>query len=448
MRNRATCCTLLAAFPIALAAFSTGPPVKRTGAPADGGLNCAACHRTFAPANSDARGGVRIDVANYVPGVKQTIHVAVSHPDAVRWGFQITARLASDETKTAGELLPGGVVKVMCDDGSTRGSAAPCQPSQLQFAEHNNAPRTDAGAGFTFSVDWTPPATDLGDVVFYAAGNAANGDGGFTGDRIYTTVRRISPPCTLTAKPSARAIANAASFGPVWSPGSMLAVFGVNFAPTGKTRKVTAGDVVAGRFPESLACITVAINGQNASVTYVDASQANVQVPHLTSSGSATLVVIANPGAPNELRSDPLTVTGYQPNAPAFFTFNGKSAAATSADGESFIVASPVVAGGVSAKPGDIVVMYGTGFGAMNPDVPPGATTPGVARATSPLTVKIGGATVPTGDILYTGLSPNNISGLNQVNVRLPVLLGDGDVPVTINVGGVESPQVTIPVKR
>src|SRR4051794_9374559 len=88
--------------PIALMAFSTGPPVKRTGAGVDGGLNCTACHRTFAPANSDARGGVTILAGSYSPGVKQVINVIVNHPDAARWGFQLTARLASDETKPAG----------------------------------------------------------------------------------------------------------------------------------------------------------------------------------------------------------------------------------------------------------------------------------------------------------------------------------------------------------
>src|SRR5689334_19270125 len=180
---------VLVFLPLSLMGFSTGPPPGRTGAGTDGSTNCTACHRTFAPANSDPRGSVRIDVASYVPGVKQTISVTVSHPEAARWGFELTARVANDESRSAGELSPTNIVRVICEDGSARGSLAPCQPGQHSFVQHMDAPRTQPGAGFTFTFDWTPPSTDVGDIVFYAAGNAANGDGTNNGDRIYTTSR-------------------------------------------------------------------------------------------------------------------------------------------------------------------------------------------------------------------------------------------------------------------
>src|SRR5262249_8212686 len=95
---------LLGVLPASLVAFSTGPVVKRTGAAVDGGLNCTACHRTFAPANSDAVGRIVIDALSYVPGVTQTLKINVTRAEASRWGFQLTARLASDETKPAGSF--------------------------------------------------------------------------------------------------------------------------------------------------------------------------------------------------------------------------------------------------------------------------------------------------------------------------------------------------------
>src|ERR1035441_3819897 len=113
--------SLLGSMPVALMAYSTGPPPKRTGAAVDGGIQCTACHRTYAPVNSDPRGSVRIDAASYVPGVVQGIKVTVSHPEALRWGFELSARLASDETKVAGTFAPNSVVRVICDDGSARG---------------------------------------------------------------------------------------------------------------------------------------------------------------------------------------------------------------------------------------------------------------------------------------------------------------------------------------
>lgn len=82
----------LGAVPIMLFAFSSGPPVKRTGAAVDGGLTCAVCHSNLGPANSDPKGSVTISAASYAPGVKQMVTVSVKHPDALRWGFQLIAR--------------------------------------------------------------------------------------------------------------------------------------------------------------------------------------------------------------------------------------------------------------------------------------------------------------------------------------------------------------------
>ena len=426
-------------------AFSTGPPVKRTGAGVDGGLNCTACHRTFAPANSDARGGVTILAGSYSPGVKQVINVIVNHPDAARWGFQLTARLASDETKPAGAFAADDVVKVLCDDGS----AAPCgNAAQTQFVEHSNAPRTAAGAGFTFNVTWTPPATDVGDVVFYAAGNAANGDGTNNNDRIYTTVLRISGPCSLTQKPSVKSVVNGASFQTAWNPGAMLSIFGSNFAGAGKTRGVTAGDIVDRKFPESLGCIAVTVNGQNAPIAYVQQDQINFQSPLIAGSGPASVVVIANPGAPNELRSDAFPAA-QQTYAPAFFTFDGKNIAATTATGSGIVADASVGAAAAPAKPGDVVVMYATGLGQTTPAFTPGDIATAAAQTAATVGMTVGGIAVPAADVLYAGVSPQSICGLQQINVKLPLILPDGDLPVTLSVNGAQSPAgAVIAVKK
>jgi uncharacterized protein (TIGR03437 family) len=448
--------SILGGLPVVLMGYSTGPPPNRTGAGIDGATNCTACHRSFAPANSDPAGSMRINAANYTPGVKQTISVTVSHPLGARWGFQVTARLASDESKLAGNFTANSVVRVICDDGTYAGNsaslnnnAAPCAAGIHEFAEHLNAPRTDPGAGFTFTVDWTPPATNLGDVVFYAAGNAADGSASNAGDRVYTTVRRISGPCTLTQKPTITSLANGASFQTAWNTGALITLFGGNFGLAGTTRPVTAGDIVSQKFPQALGCVAVTVNGQNAPLIYVQPNQINLQAPTLSGIGAAAVVVIANPGAPNELRSDPLNVTSQQALAPAIFTFNGKSIAATSANGSSYVADPAVVPNASPAKPSDVVVFYATGLGATNPSVAPGDIASGPAAATGQIAVSIGGVSVPAADILYAGLAPQSISGLYQLNLKLPAALPDGDAPVIINVGGVQSPAgATIPIKR
>ena len=52
-------------------------------------------------------------------------------------------------------------------DGGTCPAATP-----IEFIQHSLA-----GNSNSFTFDWTPPATDVGPVRVYAAGNAANGNG-------------------------------------------------------------------------------------------------------------------------------------------------------------------------------------------------------------------------------------------------------------------------------
>jgi uncharacterized protein (TIGR03437 family) len=286
-------------------------------------------------------------------------------------------------------------------------------------------------------------------VIFYAAGNAANGDGTNNGDRIYTTSRRISAPCGLTLKPSISKLSNGASFGPEWNAAAMISIFGSNFAGPGQQRVVTSADIVGSKFPQTLNCLAVTVNGQNAPLAYVQGDQINVQAPKLAGVGAATIVVIANPGAANELRSDPMTINTQQAFAPAFFTFNGKSIAATSGDGTKIVANASVVAGAVPAKPGDVVVLYSTGLGPTTPDINPGDIPAGAAPVAGSVSLMVGGISIPASDLLYAGVSPGSICGLQQINVRLPASLPDGDVPVVLAIGGSSSPAgTTIAVQK
>ena len=107
---KSLCALGTAALPVVLYAFAEGPPIKRSGVPADGGLVCTACHVSEGPANSDPRGRFTIQTGPYTPGVKQTITVALV--------FAIMAYLA-DHVFLAEYLLlshvPGtGELTVIC----------------------------------------------------------------------------------------------------------------------------------------------------------------------------------------------------------------------------------------------------------------------------------------------------------------------------------------------
>ena len=442
--------SLIAGIPIALLAFSTGPPVRRTGAAVDGGLSCTACHVSFAPANSDPAGSVTLqfDTPTYTPGVTQTVHVTVSHPLALRWGFQLSARPVNNQTHEAGTFTPTSVVRVRCD--TTPAQDAPCNGA-LEFAEHLSAPRTAAGVGYTFDVPWTPPATDVGDVIFYFAGNAANGDGTDLGDRIYTSSRAISSvnACSTApaAKPTIGAMVNGASGLTPWSSNSILSIFGANFAAAGFTRGVAQADFVNGAFPQQLGCVAVEINGARVPISYVQGNQINLQAPTLTQTGPATVAVVVNPGTAAESRSALVNLTSLQSYSPAFFTFNGTTVAAVALSG--LPVANPsVVATGLPAKPGDIISVYGTGFGPATSPVAAGVIATTADTVAAAYSVLVNGVTLAPADVLYAGLSPGSLCGLYQVNLRVPIGTPDGNIPIAISIGGVTSPPgITLPVK-
>ncbi len=448
MRKLALAISCLSLISVLLVANTGTTPPRNTGAPVDGSQTCASCHNTFGAANSDTRGSVTISAVDYNPGTPQILKIFVKHPEAIRWGFQLTARAQNNETLAAGTFVVGTGVQVICGDTNP----APCNGAP-EFAEHTLAPRTAAGAGAEFDVTWNPPSTEVGRVDLFVSAVAGNDDGTPLNDRVYTatTTLSLSPgsACNISKKPTLRGASNAGSGAPAFAPNSLLSIYGSGFQLASFTRQPGAGDLVNNAFPTSLGCVAVEINGQRAPITFVREDQINVQVPTIAANGTATLVVIANAGKQNEIRSDIATLNTFQQYAPSFLTFNGTSIAALFANSASIVADPIVVAGGAFAKPGDIVSLFGTGFGTTQPTYPAGALAPGIANVVGTVTVSIGGVTLNPSDVLYVGLSPGSITGLYQLNVRIPASVSDGNAPVIATIGGISSQSTaTIPIKR
>lgn len=407
----------------------------------DGGLTCTACHT-----GDTGSGQVSLDVTDYVPGQSQRLHVTISDPNATRWGFQLAARPVNNLAQEAGSFTPDdpNLVRVRCDDGTPGGSAGPCSAELREFAEHVSAP--SGASPYTFVVNWTAPSQDVGAIALYVAAVAANGDGTVNGDHTYTLVKQVSlsqnAACNNTKAPTLQRIVDAAAFSNNLAGGGLWTIFGLNFETSNLKRGAGPGDFVNGAFPTVLGCIAVTVNGTRVPITYVQTDQINFQAPAVT--GPVNVVVLSNAGKPNEFRSATGNATA-QSYAPAFFTFNGTSIAAQFGGTANVVANGSVVQGGRPAKPGDIVTLYGTGFGPTNPPVDPGALATGITPTASPVTVMIGNAQA---DVLYAGLSPQSISGLYQINVRIPTSTPDGDIPVIATVGGAQSQSgATIPIK-
>jgi hypothetical protein len=172
-------------------AFSSGPPAGLTGAPNEG--TCTECH---AGTLNPGPGQFTITglPARYDLGMTYEVTVTHSTTDTTRrrWGFQLTA-LTSGNTKAGNLSNNSGFTSIINDDGPG---------GNRQYIEHN-IQGTFAGqrspASWTFN--WTAPATNIGAVTLYAAGNQANNNGGNNGDQIYTTSVTVNAPSTNTGPP-------------------------------------------------------------------------------------------------------------------------------------------------------------------------------------------------------------------------------------------------------
>ncbi|MEW6360597.1 MAG: choice-of-anchor V domain-containing protein [Pyrinomonadaceae bacterium] len=160
-----------------------GPAPTYTGAPLE--ANCTACHSSF-PVNSGT-GNVQITglPRNYVPGQQIPVTVTVNQSDGVIYGFQMTT-LDPLGRKTGSYILPTASPQpLQLDTGFVNGI-------ERQYIEHtvNGTTPTQFGTK-SWQFTWVAPSRRVGKIGLYAAGNAANSDGGSGGDYIYTTSASI-----------------------------------------------------------------------------------------------------------------------------------------------------------------------------------------------------------------------------------------------------------------
>jgi len=220
---------------------------------------------------------------------------------------------------------------------------------------------------------------------------------------------------------SIRSVVNGASFEPGITAGSWLTIFGDDLAPT--TRTWRDSEIVDGVLPTELDGVRVLVNGKPAAVFFVSPGQLNVQAPDDAALEPVFVEVI---------RDGSGSATGeaeLREASPAFFLFNQENhrfLAAVHADG--VFVGKPDLFGGAlparPAKPGDIILLFGTAFGPTDPAVPAGRVFSGAAPLRTQARILFDGV---EGNVLFGGLSG---AGLNQFNVVVPNGLSTGNVEV------------------
>lgn len=155
-----------------------------TGSPGEQTCSQSNCHTG---STDNSMGGSVIltstDLVNweYTPGQTYTLTATVSQQGRSLFGIGLEALLPSGAN--AGNLVPG--------TGTTTKNATIAGNSRKNIVHNMNAGATANAHSFTFT--WTAPATDVGPVTIYYAGNAANNNGTKTGDYIYNASQVVTP---------------------------------------------------------------------------------------------------------------------------------------------------------------------------------------------------------------------------------------------------------------
>jgi uncharacterized protein (TIGR03437 family) len=242
---------------------------------------------------------------------------------------------------------------------------------------------------------------------------------------------------SLTIAPDLRpvitSVVNGASFKSAIGPGTWISIMGSSFAG------ITSG--VSAPFLPSLNGVTAQLSGVGGVYSllmyYLSPTQINAFVPlEIAPSffgNSCSVAVTTSNGTTSY-------TTQFQSLTPALFNYGTQHyASATHLDGT--IVG--VIPGTLPAQSGSIITLWGTGFGQTTP---PTSTINinylGVGGVLASPVIILVNNTPAT--VLYAGMVG---VGLYQFNIQLPDGLASGDYPVTVQISGVTTDQVMLPVR-
>jgi uncharacterized protein (TIGR03437 family) len=293
---------------------------------------------------------------------------------------------------------------------------------------------------------------------------AGNGRSGYTGDGGPSTSAQLSFPRVVLldasgniyvsdaqnnvirlmtpAPPSISGVVTASAFGGFKSiaPGTWIEIYGSNLA-TG-SRPWTGADFNGVNAPTSLDGTKVTVGGQPAFIGYISSGQVNALVPSNVSTGIQQITVTAATGTSVAY---PVVVnpTAAGMLAPAYLNLGGAQyLGALFSDFQTFVAPPGAISGYSSrrARPGDVIVVFGAGFGPVTPNTPAGQLYSGNTTLTLPLQIFFG-STLAT--LQYSGLAPS-LAGVYQFNVVVPNIPASDVVPVSFSLNGVVGAQVVL----
>jgi uncharacterized protein (TIGR03437 family) len=285
----------------------------------------------------------------------------------------------------------------------------------------------DGGPAGAASLD-TPIAIALTSTGLIYIANSSNGYQD-------SEIRLLTPSTGALPAINNNGVVSVDSTFPIVSPNSWITIYGTNLASTTATWNGTTYPI-----PTKLGGVAVTIDSLPANLWYVSPTQINAQVPNDPVNVGTVVPISVSTAGGTATASISLGVV-----APSFNLFSSKYPAAvvfTSGPGNSgqgFDYIGPSGAFAFPSRPvmpGEVVVLYGTGFGPTNPVVPAGQAYSGSGAPLGTLpNINIGsatGVTINFGGVVAPGLYQFNVvvptvnAGDNLLQASFPVTNSSG----------------------
>lgn len=416
--------------------------------------------------------------ASVVPGMPASDYITISPaagstPGSLSVGVLSNSLAAGSYDGAVSILIPSADTKplivpvriiVSAVSGGQAGGGVSADKSNLSFSVLQGAttapsqPVSVTATGGTFNMSasvspntkWLSVTPDLGTApgVFTVSANPTGLTAGrYNGTITLTSAGVPGSPITVNvqldvtlipvATPQIAAVTNAASLlQSAIAPGELVAITGSALGPA---TPVQPGLTAAGTLDTTAGGTQVLFDDIPAPLMYVSADQINVIVPYEIAGRNTVRIRVVNDQRGS---SDPVTKqVGVA--APGIFTI------ASNGRGQGAILNANNTPNGMNvpartpANRGSVVQIFGTGEGLLDPAAPSGSISKDIRIPLAPVTAMVGG--IPA-QVDFAGAAPG-APGVFQINVRIPKDALTGEVPITINIGGVNSqPGVTVAI--
>ncbi len=217
------------------------------------------------------------------------------------------------------------------------------------------------------------------------------------------------------------------------APGEIVTIFGTSIGPSQLTTLALDG---SGAVTSSLAGTRVLFDGTAAPLIYTVAGQISVVAPQSLAGKDSVQVVVEYQG----VQTSAIRFS-VAPANPGIFTLNSKGFG----DGAIIRPDGTVISASNPGQPGEVLVLYGEGYGATTPSLPDGVIVGSILPVpVAPVLLLIDDKLV---DTQYAGGAPVLINGVLQVNFKVPDLAA-GSHQIQLQVGDRKSPAgVTLQTK-